>query len=199
MKSKVLIAACLLLGICLNSCNNGKTAFNKDKLDTVWNDKVQDTFFGLTLGDTMSADSIVTYMQDKGFYFNEYYSTNTLLHFTNSGSKYFSFGGFVWDFLYIGTYNNTLGCIRFSNTRKDKADALDCYNSVKAALDKKYSPTDVAIKDTITYAISKYCGRNKTTATVCCDRYESVGHSIWIDTSLQYCTEKWREKAHDEL
>ena len=199
MKSKVLIAACLLLGICLNSCNNGKTAFNKDKLDTVWNDKVQDTFFGLTLGDTMSADSIVTYMQNKGFSFDKEYSTNTFLAFSNRDSKYFSFGGFNWEYLDIGTYNNTLECIRFMDAKKDKASALDWYNRVKAALDEKYSPTDVAIKDTITYAISKYCGRNKTTATVLCDRYESVSHDIYIGISLKYWTGKWRGKAYDEL
>ena len=52
MKNKVFILICLLVGIAFNSCNSNKTISSKEQLDTVWNDKVQDSFYGLVLGNS---------------------------------------------------------------------------------------------------------------------------------------------------
>lgn len=50
MKNKIFVIFCLLLAIGMNSCGNKQTTSGKDKLDTVWNERVQDTFYGLVLG-----------------------------------------------------------------------------------------------------------------------------------------------------
>lgn len=199
MRSKLFFAACLLIGICLNSCNNKKSTLNKNKQDIVWNDKIQDTFFGLTLGDTVDADFAVANMRSKGFYFQDDISTNTLLHFRNRDSKYFSFGGLSFEMLDIFIGNNMLCGICFMNSTDDKASALANYNNIKAALDAKYSPTTVAITDTTTYAKCQYRGKNETYATVACYRYQAVSKKIHIGTDLYYRTFKGQEKASDEL
>ena len=35
----------VLLGVCLCSCSSNKTASNTEELDTVWNEKVQNSFY----------------------------------------------------------------------------------------------------------------------------------------------------------
>lgn len=47
-KRKILFVICMLGLLIVASCNNNKqTNSNGEKLDTVWNEKVQDTFYGL--------------------------------------------------------------------------------------------------------------------------------------------------------
>lgn len=191
MKSKVFIAICLLTGICLSSCNN--------KPKTVWNDKVQDTFFGMTLGDPVDADFVIKNLRNKGFRFNYTYSTSTLLHFSNMDSEYFSFGGLSWAMLDISIDNGILTSIRFMNSSTDKASALENYNDIKDALEAKYSATPVNPKDTTLYAETSFYGRNNTYASVSCYRYESVSNQIFIGTQILYETDKGKEKVNEEL
>ena len=69
MKNKVFILICLLVGIAFNSCNCNKTTSSKEQLDTVWNEKVQDTFYGLVLGNTIPLAVIVKTLENQGFYY----------------------------------------------------------------------------------------------------------------------------------
>lgn len=71
MKSKIFILFCLLIGISFISCNSNKTASNKEELDTVWNEKVQDTFYGLKLGATISTEDIVQTIESPWIYFEQ--------------------------------------------------------------------------------------------------------------------------------
>ncbi len=199
MRSKLFIATCLLIGICLNSCNNKKSTLNKNKQGIVWNEKIQDTFFGLTLGDTVDADFVVANMRNKGFYFANDVSTNTILHFRNLGSKYFSFGGLSFEMLDISIKNNMLYSISFINSSTDKSSALAGYNNIKDALEAKYSATPVTPKDTTIYAQTAFYGRNNTYASVTCHRYESVSKDIFIGIGLHYETSRGSGKANDEL
>lgn len=69
MKNKMFILICLLVGIAFNSCNSNKTISSKEQLDTVWNDKVQDSFYGLVLGNTIPLAVIVKTLENQGFYY----------------------------------------------------------------------------------------------------------------------------------
>ncbi len=191
MKSKVFITICLLIGICLNSCNN--------KPNIVWNDKVQDTFFGMTLGDQVDVNFVIKNMRNKGFYFNDKYSTNNLLHFSKKDSEYFSFGGLSWAMLDITIDNGIFSSIGFINSSTDKASALRGYNNIKDALVAKYSATPITQKDTTIYAQTVFCGRNNTYASVSCYRYESVNKKILIGTQMLYETDKGKGKVNEEL
>ena len=59
MKSKIFILFCLLIEISFISCNSNKTASNTEELDTVWNEKVQNSFYDLKLGTPTSVEQIV--------------------------------------------------------------------------------------------------------------------------------------------
>ena len=76
---------------CNNKVKSTTTQSSKPKVDTLWNDRVQDTFFGATLVDDIS-------VVKENFVKHELYllkdvSTDELLHYLPTGRKFFSFGG----------------------------------------------------------------------------------------------------------
>lgn len=134
MKSKIFILFCLLIGISFISCNSNKTASNKEELDTVWNEKVQDTFYGLKLGATISTEDIVQTIESHGFILNKEYSSDDELKFTPHQKQIFTFGNRYWEMLYIERTNNIFTGIAFMNSSLDKASSLNHYNSLKMRL-----------------------------------------------------------------
>lgn len=199
MKNKIFVIFCLLLAIGMNSCGNKQTTSGKDKLDTVWNERVQDTFYGLVLGKEASVDKIVTTLESHGFYWTKQYSTDELLHFRSRQSQYFSFGGLSWQMLDVERTNNILSAVRFMNSGLDKAAALSTYKNIKIAMEAKYSPSAIATTDTTIYAETYYLGRNKVYSTLSCFRYEAVEKKIMIGTRLVYWTKKGKKASNDEL
>ena len=199
MKNKIFVIFCLLLAIGMNSCGNKQTTSGKDKLDTVWNERVQDTFYGLVLGKEASVDKIVTTLESHGFYWTKQYSTDELLHFRSRQSQYFSFGGLSWQMLDVERTNNILSAVRFMNSGLDKAAALSTYKNIKIAMETKYSPSAIATTDTTIYAETYYLGRNKVYSTLSCFRYEAVEKKIMIGTRLVYWTKKGKKASNDEL
>lgn len=199
MKSKIFILFCLLIGISFISCNSNKTASNKEELDTVWNEKVQDTFYGLKLGATISTEDIVRTIESHGFILNKEYSSDDELKFTPHQKQIFTFGNRYWEMLYIERTNNIFTGIAFMNSSLDKASSLNHYNSLKNEVNTKYSPTEVLLKDTTIYAQTRYFGKNNIGATISCFRYETVSKNIMIGTTLTYWTMKNIKPANDEL
>lgn len=199
MKSKIFILFCLLIEISFISCNSNKTASNKEELDTVWNEKVQDTFYGLKLGATISTEDIVQTIESHGFILNKEYSSDDELKFTPHQKQIFTFGNRYWEMLYIERTNNIFTGIAFMNSSLDKASSLNHYNSLKNEVNTKYSPTEVLLKDTTIYAQTRYFGKNNIGATISCFRYETVSKNIMIGTTLTYWTMKNIKTANDEL
>lgn len=189
----------MLLGVCLCSCSSNKTASNTEELDTVWNEKVQNSFYDLKLGTPTSVEQIVNSLGKHGFYFVKEYSTDELLHFGTRQSRYFSFGGLSWTMLDIYRKGDVLQAVAFKNSSLDKAESIHDYNNIKNTIENKYLPTSVQPKDTTTYAQTRYFGRNNIGATVSCYRYETVENKIMIGTTLTYWTMKKIKPANDEL
>lgn len=199
MKNKIFVVICLVLAIGTNSCYNKQTASNKKELDTVWNEKVQDTFYGLTLGMPISVAQMTQMLGRHGFFLLQSCSTEELLHFKSSESQYFSFGGRTWEMLDIKRNGEVLTGVCFMNCSLDKAEALGDYNGIKGAVETKYSPTLKFPKDTTVYAQTSYFGKNKIVATVSCFRYETVSRKIMIGTTLTYWTVKNTKSVNEEL
>lgn len=197
--NKLVLFFCVLLGVCLCSCSSNKTASNTEELDTVWNEKVQDSFYDLKLGTPTSVEQIVNSLGKHGFYFVKEYSTDELLHFGTRQSRYFSFGGLSWTMLDIYRKGDVLQAVAFKNSSLDKAESIHDYNNIKNTIENKYLPTSVQPKDTTTYAQTRYFGRNNIGATVSCYRYETVENKIMIGTTLTYWTMKKIKPANDEL
>ncbi len=197
--NKLVLFFGVLLGVCLCSCSSNKTASNTEELDTVWNEKVQNSFYDLKLGTPTSVEQIVNSLGKHGFYFVKEYSTDELLHFGTRQSRYFSFGGLSWTMLDIYRKGDVLQAVAFKNSSLDKAESIHDYNNIKNTIENKYLPTSVQPKDTTTYAQTRYFGRNNIGATVSCYRYETVENKIMIGTTLTYWTMKKIKPANDEL
>lgn len=166
------------------SCSN-KDKKETQEVDIAWNDKVQDTFFGLKLGDSISYHDVITTLYNKGFIQSEY-SNDTYIIFAPRDRKTFSFGGLSWEWFNIGMKNGVFRKISFCNANSDKASALENYNDIRDAVSSKYRLTELNPKDTTTYAITRVAGKNNVSAYISCFRYESVAMKILIGTSLEY-------------
>ena len=197
MNYKIIIMS-LITGIVFNSCNSNKTTFNKEELDTVWNEKVQNSFYDLKLGTPTSVEQIVNSLEKHGFYFIKEYSTDESLHFRFLESQYFTFGGLTWEMLDIYREGDVLEAVYFRNSSLDKAESIQNYNYIKDAIENKYLPTSVQPKDTTIYEKTLYFGRNNVRAAVSCYRYETVTKKIMIGTELSY-SQKNIKPANDEL
>lgn len=197
MNYKIIIMS-LITGIVFNSCNSNKTTSNKEELDTVWNEKVQNSFYDLKLGTPTSVEQIVNSLEKHGFYFIKEYSTDESLHFRFLESQYFTFGGLTWEMLDIYREGDVLQAVYFRNSSLDKAESIQNYNYIKDAIENKYLPTSVQPKDTTTYEKTLYFGRNNVRAAVSCYRYETVTKKIMIGTELSY-SQKNIKPANDEL
>lgn len=197
---KILFVICMLGLLIVASCNNNKqTNSNGEKLDTVWNEKVQDTFYGLRLGDSLDVNTIVATLESHGFWFNEECSSKDYLHFRSQKSQYFSFGGIVFEMLDIHRDNGILTRVDFMNSSKDKASSLDDYEGIKNTVETKYSPTSIMPNDTTTYAKTCYFGKNNIGAKVACFRYESATYKICIGAMLSYYILNISQAPNDEL
>lgn len=181
------------------SCNNKQTSSKGEELDTVWNEKVQDTFYGMKLGDSLDVSTIVSILDAHGFWFVKNYSSEVLLHFKSRQGQYFSFGGLSFEILDICRNEGILTSVRFMNSSKDKASSLEKYSGIKNKMDSKYSPTSIISNDTTIYAQTRYYGKNKVCTIVSCFRYESVGKEILIGTKLEYFKPNALEGSSDEL
>lgn len=197
MNYKIIIMS-LITGIIFNSCNSNKTTSNKEELDTVWNEKVQNSFYDLKLGTPTSVEQIVNSLEKHGFYFIKEYSTGESLHFRFHESQYFTFGGLTWEMLDIYREGDVLQAVYFRNSSLDKAESIQNYNYIKDAIENKYLPTSVQPKDTTIYEKTLYFGRNNVRAAVSCYRYETVTKKIMIGTELSY-SQKNIKPANDEL
>ena len=197
MNYKIIIMS-LITGIVFNSCNSNKTTSNKEELDTVWNEKVQNSFYDLKLGTPASVEQIVNSLEKHGFYFIKEYSTDESLHFRFLESQYFTFGGLTWEMLDIYREGDVLQAVYFRNSSLDKAESIQNYNYIKDAIENKYLPTSVQPKDTTIYEKTLYFGRNNVRAAVSCYRYETVTKKIMIGTELSY-SQKNIKPANDEL
>lgn len=197
MNYKIIIMS-LITGIIFNSCNSNKTTSYKEELDTVWNEKVQNSFYDLKLGTPTSVEQIVNSLEKQGFYFVKEYSTDELLHFRFRQSQYFTFGGLTWEMLDIYREGDVLQAVYFRNSSLDKAESIQNYNYIKDAIENKYLPTSVQPKDTTIYEKTLYFGRNNVRAAVSCYRYETVTKKIMIGTELSY-SQKNIKPANDEL
>ena len=182
---KIIILTFFCHVLFLVSCGK-MTGSAAPKNDSVWNEKIQDTFYDMKLGDTLSIMDIVNNLYSKGFRFIATYSDEKVLRFDPLMSKSFSFGGLSWEHLNIYRENGIFTKIDFYNVSKDKACALESYESIKGALQNKYKPTPQEPADTTVYAFCNFYGKNNVKVQCNCRRGESVSKQIYIYTNLCY-------------
>ena len=177
------------------ACNNNQTVKGgEDKAtqekDIVYNEKIQNTFYGVTFGS--SRDEVVTGFAKQGFYEN-HNSTNDRLSFEKKeGGRHgiamnaFSFGGMNWTQLHVYLSNNQFYAIEFTSAYKTKESAMESFDKVLSTVSAKYHMFESPIDDTTSYKI--YIGKtnNNQWVEIHCYSYESVSHKRWIGVTLAY-------------
>ena len=188
----------------MTACNNQKRTDGGDKptQEIVYNDKIQNTFFGVPFGST--GEEVEAGFKKTGFYTNSNRTATTLFFEPYGADSKFSFGGLTWDYLraqFSGDGIRNGGkfySIQFCSAYKTKEAALSDFNSVMNALSNKYTLTKINPTDTSTYKIYVGQTRNNQVIYVVCRSYESFGHERWIGVELGY-TDNNYNKVSDEL
>lgn len=195
MKKKTLLCVIICtIGIFV-ACNNNQTATDGgDKAtperEIVYNDKIQNTFFGVPFG--ASKEGVVSAFEKQDFY-EDRYSTDERLSFKKKeGGPWgltkgrFSFGGLNWSQLYVNLSNNQFYSIEFTSAHKTKESAMENFEGVLSAVSTKYHLFEDPIDDTTSYKRFAGVTKDNQWVIVSCYSYESVSNERYIGVSLTY-------------
>ena len=167
---------------CKSNNNNNQTA-----LDTVWNESIQDEFFGVHFGATKK--ELLNNFAQHGIICNDNLSTNTSLSMVSNQGEYISFGDINWNGLNVYFNKNKFNSIQFYCSFKDKQEALHLYENLKSMLSQKYKFTEMPpSKDSTVYERAIALGKNQNRMGINCAHCESVGHEMWYYVFLEYQT-----------
>ena len=178
MRKAIIFCTVICTMLAMTACSNNQTQI-------VYNDSIQNHFFGFSFGDSPQVvhkklDSIRLYTTDRLVPDDE-------MSFQPSYPQDdFKFGGYSWNWLYPMFCNNKLYKIRFLHPFKTKDGAISMYNSLVSSLSNKYHMQTMQVQDPS--FLGYYIGwtKNHQYVMVYCNRYESDGHEIWYGTQLVY-------------
>lgn len=202
---KISLILLLVMSIFVCSCNNQESnelgKEDQQSNEIVYNDKIQNVFFGVPIGATK--EEVIDGFAKYDFY-EDNYSTDSRLSFEKKNGQdgltlnSFSFGDLNWGQLYIYLKNNRFQQIEFINGFKSKDAALEDFEYVLSLLSSKYNMYEEPLDDTTSYR--RFVGWTKDSQWVLvhCFSYESVSNSRWIGVCLAYGDNKYRVVS-DEL
>ena len=175
----------LLMALCIGSCKNTK------EKEIVYNDKIQDTFFGATFG--ASKEDVVKAICNHSFaYQSSLFDEDTRQSFikidtnTHTTVERFSFGNMLWEMLDVWYCNNLFHQIRFMNAHKSKESALRNFENVLSTVSSKYHLYEPSIDDTNTYRLFEGKTNEGLWVSISCFRYESISYDIYVGVDLSY-------------
>jgi putative glycine betaine/L-proline ABC transporter, glycine betaine/L-proline-binding protein len=181
----IIFVATLSLSAMTACKSNNKN--NQTALDTVWNESIQDEFFGVHFGATKK--ELLNKFAKYGIICNYNLSTNTTLRMASNQGEYFSFGDINWNCMNVNFNKNKFNNIQFYCYFKDKQEALHSYENLKSMLSQKYKFTEKPpSKDSTVYERAIAFGKNQNRMGIVCTHYESVNHEMWYGVFLDYQT-----------
>ncbi len=181
----IIFVAILSLSAMTACKSNNKN--NQTALDTVWNESIQDEFFGVHFGATKK--ELLNNFAQHGIICNDNLSTNTSLSMVSNQGEYISFGDINWNGLNVYFNKNKFNSIQFYCSFKDKQEALHLYENLKSMLSQKYKFTEMPpSQDSTLYERTIALGKNQNRMGINCAHCESVGHEMWYYVFLDYQT-----------
>lgn len=193
MKKLLFIAlASICMGAMLTACTGKTAAVKHTEVDTVWNNHIQKTFFGVSFG--ASQKEVIKAFSKQGLYDNSFIRTKNALYYPSC-----SFGGFDWQMINVYFSNGKFNGIQFYNAYKDKASAMNAYENLKETVGQKYQFTEREIKDTTCYAASQAFGKDGRVLAIICDKSESKSKELLIYVQLGYADFNIEDKVSSEL
>lgn len=192
------IAICLTLQL-VCSCDKKTNELTKTTQDTLWNEHIQNVFFGVPFGAT--SQQVIDSFAKHDFILNKNISTKTWLSFDYVKGKQFSFGNLDWETLSVWLQNDKFSQIRFEEVEeiKDKDVAIDFFKSVVSELNRKYKLMKKEPSDTTCFGIYRGYGRDKKAIWIICKQSKSVSKETYIYTKLIYCDSTYAYAPSNEL
>ncbi|MBQ9585418.1 MAG: hypothetical protein IJR20_05395 [Muribaculaceae bacterium] len=182
---------------CKGTGSKNTSSEDSTKVDTLWNAKVQDTFFDTKFG--ASKEEVIKNFAKHGFRLDKEYSEKDFLVFYHTPKNRFEFGGMTWENLNVHLANDKFYCIRFYTPTKDKATAISYFKDIAEEVSQKYKLTVIEPEDTTIYGKKRAYCKSGLRAVVSCFRYESVDKEIFYAATLGYMDENLVENVSDEL
>lgn len=192
-----LLSTAMTMFSCKNTIKGNVSDKDSTKVDTLWNEKVQNEFFDTPFG--ASKQEVVKNFAKHGFTYNKVLSTEQRLVFDHQGSRYYNFGGMSWQLLNVFITDGKFSAISFYTPIKDKATAISNYESIADVLSKKYYLTSIEPDDSTVYGVQCALSKSNIIAQVSCYRYESVGKEIFYTAELSYADTNIEDEVSDEL
>ena len=180
-----LLIPALSLLLTASSCGN-KTLPSKSPTDTIWNDSVQDTFYGMKLGDPITKDSVISILTSNGLALLEQASTENNLKFSSKKYMTISYEGMTCQNIMITIDNDKFKGIDFFNNYTGKEAATQNYELIKKEISKKYKLTPVTSKDSTASYRSMIYGRNNIEGVVGSFKKETPTEGTIIYNAIAY-------------
>lgn len=191
------------IGVCSCKSNTkGDAAEESQQEEIVYNDNIQNIFFGVPFGATK--EEVINGFRQHGFYRNEKYSTDSRLAFEKKEtpysypSKWYSFGGMNWELLYVNLSNNRFYGIEFRGVYKEKQDALSSFENVLNVISQKYHLRELA-SDSDTSIYRRFVGETQDNLQVAlgCFGHNSIGGDRYIAVALYYADWKFKSVSNE--
>lgn len=182
---------------CKGKGNKNTSSEDSTKVDTLWNAKVQDTFFDTKFG--ASREEVIENFAKHGFSLYEDYSQDNFLVFNHTPKDIFEFGGMLWENLHVHLVNDKFYAIRFYTPTKDKATAISDFKRIAEVVSQKYKLTEIESEDTTIYYKKRMYSKSGITGVIVCYRYESADKEIFYTAELGYYDSNLDEEVFDGL
>lgn len=171
-----------------------KDTINTDFLN---NEKIQDTFFDATYGD--SKEKVLRNLKAHGFKFIQLISNDTELMFSPQKSQTFSFGNMSWNQLYVGMNNNKFCRILFVKTHKEKEAAKSNYESILSTVSKKYKLIESKNEDNNYIETAIGLDNKGHCIAVSYGKDETISGKMTYISILAYMNSMWENEVSDEI
>ena len=186
----------LFAAMILVSCDS-KTALNSSdekKLDTLWNEDVQNSFFGISFG--ASQGEAKESLKRNRLLVQEI-NDNCIQCFPVMSDQ-ISYGGISWEYFFAHFCNGKLYMVVFQSAFSEKEEAIEQYTYARKQMSAKYKVMDVPLRDSTEIARSGIYSKTSRKAGIVCDAGYSDNHVFYYYTELVYVDKEY-DKTTEQL
>lgn len=172
-------------------------------LDTAWNEKIQDTFFGVTFSEYKRPT--IKKFEKKGFFQDTLLSSRKEIVLKKKSYNTFAFENHSWEYLIVTFVEGEFSDISFCKEFGCKDEAIKDFEKLKTSIKKKYHLVEICYIEESCYLLMVGCGRNKINIGISYQKYETMKNPLDKDgseeryvVSLEYWSEEIEEEDNDE-
>lgn len=194
----LLILSLTALFLCLFSCKNGINGKSSDKdstkIDTLWNETVQNTFYNTQFGS--SQEQAIKNFTKHGFKLDNKISEKNFLDFYMPNKKGFIFEGTNWQDVQLKFIDGKFKEIRFLKCFNNPSKAVTTFKSLVDILSKKYKITNLYAFESEERYHRTVFGKTKINAEFSYFGIEASGGYVRFDSDNTISSRDYGETAY---